>query len=383
MSIDRSCPEVYEDWWLEYAMKEAAVSDLYELAGVMEKHVSSLSDALTLNRSDGFAYHELPMNWLAYGLFFFPQNYMRMMFILEEVSARFDKSFFTGDNLKVMDLGSGTGAATFALLDWLKKNRFKGKVEVTCVDQSAMALKYSKMMAGEVKAGPAATTITWLKQSICSPAVPSQKWDIIMSSYALNEAFMADDDQFAKWTGELLGSLNKGGILLVCEPMEYDKFNRVNALRDRIIACDGMHVIAPCLHDKACPMMKDDEGWCHDVRSWHPTESMRLLNRRLYRKIELLKYSFIVAGRMKKLPECGFNCARMIAPVKDEKGRSLMKGCAGDGTIRHYEVQDRALSKEQADDLDSLERGDVVDYQIEKELRNGKVLRVSSLDSRL
>jgi ribosomal protein RSM22 (predicted rRNA methylase) len=282
-----------------------------------------------------------------------------------------------------MDIGSGSGSASFALLDWLARNRFKGRVELTCLDQSELALEYCRQLMDSVKSGRKAASVKYVKQSMCDAGAIAGKWDMVVSSYALNEVFQEADEAFSGWLKSVLESVSAGGLLVFCEPIEYDKFNRINAIREAVLGTEGFRITAPCLHMKKCPMISLNGGWCHDVRRWHPPETLRLLNRRLFRQIEHLKYSFIAARRAEEGVDRDISSARMIAPIKFEKGRSLMKGCAGDGTIRLYEVQDRELTKDQLEGLDALERGDLVDYQIERELRNGEVLRIKSLESLL
>jgi ribosomal protein RSM22 (predicted rRNA methylase) len=50
-----------------------------------------------------------------------------------------------------------------------------------------------------------------------------------------------------------------GGMLLIVEPGTPDGFTVVRAARDALLLEDA-HTIAPCAHDRPCPLERD---WCH------------------------------------------------------------------------------------------------------------------------
>jgi ribosomal protein RSM22 (predicted rRNA methylase) len=50
-----------------------------------------------------------------------------------------------------------------------------------------------------------------------------------------------------------------GGMLLIVEPGTPEGFTVVRAARDALLA-QGAHTIAPCAHDRPCPLERD---WCH------------------------------------------------------------------------------------------------------------------------
>jgi ribosomal protein RSM22 (predicted rRNA methylase) len=189
---------------------------------------------------------------------------------------------------------------------------------------------------------------------------PPGAWDLIVVSYALNEAFAgAGEAPLTAWLEEAAGRLTADGLLIVCEPAETEP-GRMAWLRQRAAGLENIHIWSPCLHRGACPLAGRGEG-CHDVRRRPAPESVRLLNRRLHRDVVNLKFSSLVVGKRPVGVAVGPEQFRLVAPVRWLKGKWAMTGCAGDGQLRCYEVLQRALSSEQKRGMDRLERGQVLE----------------------
>ncbi|OYX83732.1 MAG: hypothetical protein B7Y75_05125 [Azorhizobium sp. 35-67-5] len=79
--------------------------------------------------------------------------------------------------------------------------------------------------------------------------------DLVIASYVINEL---DDGPRARLVASMWDKTED--VLLIVEPGTPAGFARIVATRAQLIA-KGAHVIAPCPHDGACPMMPPD--WCH------------------------------------------------------------------------------------------------------------------------
>src|SRR5207248_5264040 len=79
--------------------------------------------------------------------------------------------------------------------------------------------------------------------------------DLVTASYVLGEFPEAGRLRVAKaaWAAAK-------NVLLVIEPGSPRGFEVIREIRDALIA-DGAHVVAPCPHDRACPM--GGGRWCH------------------------------------------------------------------------------------------------------------------------
>jgi ribosomal protein RSM22 (predicted rRNA methylase) len=357
-----------ESWWLTEAAGRMKLRDPAAVLAQLEPLVSELSDSFTTERAAGFAaYARRPFAWLAYSLFYFPQTFMRVQWILQEAARRLQAAPSPDrlTPLRVLDLGSGTGAATAAwLATWPRSPNVA--IDLTAVDASDGALDLMEGLIHGNRAlfGDVDLTVRCADLRSEIRRLPGD-WDVVLISYALNEAFHdASDHEIRSWWRLLTDRLAPGGLLIVCEPLVLGGTPLVVRLREWALTPDtGVQVVAPCLHQYDCPMSDGASGWCHDVRRWRVAESVQSLNRRLFRSVFDLKYSFLALIKQPVPTDDDAGTARLVAPVYPEKGRWSFRGCAADGCLRTYEVLQRTLDRQGQDAVDALERGDVVQFK--------------------
>jgi ribosomal protein RSM22 (predicted rRNA methylase) len=82
----------------------------------------------------------------------------------------------------------------------------------------------------------------------------AQSYDLIVLGHVLNEL----DVDLRASVVELAWQLT-GGLLVIVEPGTPEGFAVVRAARDALLAA-GAQTIAPCAHDRPCPLEGD---WCH------------------------------------------------------------------------------------------------------------------------
>lgn len=377
----RTYPPELESWWLQTAARRMELPDRALLLDRLEALVAELSDSFTTERPAGFAaYARSPFAWLAYSLFFFPQTFMRMRWILQEALLRRlpVDGHPPGDSVRILDLGSGTGAASAA---WLctQDNR-RCPVELTAVDAADGALDLLEDLVRENRSAWGDIDLTVRCADLRSEIrrLPGE-WDVVLISYALNEAFQsASDHDLRAWWRLLADRLAPGGLLVVCEPLVLTGTPLMVKLRQWSLAPDsGLHVVAPCLHSQACPMADGANGWCHEVRRWRVAGSVETLNRRLFRSVHDLKYSFLVVTKADVRSSDDSGLARLVAPVGTLKGRWAFTGCAADGFLRTFEVLQRGMERAERDAIDALERGDIVRFQSPVLLGDGLTYRAA------
>ena len=347
-----------ESRWLDLAREFSGLDDMKECLSSFEEEIRSLSDAFTKGRAEGFrGYATSRRSWLAYGLFFHPQTFARIDLILRELMARHPARFAGKSSWRVLDLGAGAGAASHAIAANLSAT-----IQATWVDSSSVAMELGKAMAEPNKG----LSIEAIAGNLREP--PAGPFDLVVASYALNEAFGENDDAaLDAWLARAVSTLAADGILILCEPLVYTAGQRMARLRSLALQKLGCHVLAPCLHQKACPLASQS-AWCHDVRYWELPPGARYLNQRLHRSIQDLTFSFLALSKAPATESNAAGDARIVAPVRWLKGRWEMTGCAGDGSLHTYEVLARGFSAEQKERLNHLERGDVVHLDIDRVL---------------
>jgi ribosomal protein RSM22 (predicted rRNA methylase) len=371
-----SYPIQLEQWWLDQARKLTGIADLVPCMASMEKDVERLSDLFTLDRAAKFGdYARDERMLLAYGLFFFPQTFIRVQLVLEELSGFRLPSFRPR---RILDLGCGSGAATFAALMHFRESQ----MEARAVDASSPFLDIAEKLFKENRT-------LWPNASLSVETGDlfdfrgEESWDLILVSFALNEAMESRTEDEAKtWLRRWLDRLAPGGVLLILEPVSQATSERLERLRNWVSEHKVARILGPCLHHASCPLLNKGELWCHEVRRWRIPETLQVLNRRLFRSIEDLKFSFLMLERT-EAPDggtAGPDVFRMIAPMRKMKGKLVTAGCAADGGARTYEMLTRGLDRPAEDDLISFERGSIVRSVGLQPLADGKTLRARNFE---
>ena len=117
-------------------------------------------------------------------------------------------------------------------------------------------------------------------------------------------------------------------LVAIIEPGTMKGFETILALRDNLIAAGG-HIIAPCPHERACPMAsadKLDADWCHFASRFERSS----LHRRI-KGAELgyedEKYSYIAASKS----PVQLALARIIRHPMRRAGFTQLQLCAEEG----------------------------------------------------
>src|SRR5687768_8687801 len=134
-------PQELEHWWMQFALRQFRTESLHGCEHRLEQKIQFLSDQFTKERTrltrDYFSDPEL---LAAYGLFFFPQNYVRTGVVLQEIMSR---GWAPPGEITVLDLGAGPGSASFAAACHFP-NR---EIDLTGVDRSNEALSVMERIA--------------------------------------------------------------------------------------------------------------------------------------------------------------------------------------------------------------------------------------------
>ncbi len=220
----------------------------------------------------------------------------------------------------VLDVGAGTGAATWAFHDAVEGASF------TCLErEDAMIRLGSGLMAED----PALARAAWIKHDF-SVAPVTQRADAVIASYALNEL---SEEKRAQVLRNLWDCADK--LLVIIEPGTPEGFRQLRLARQTLTALGG-HVAAPCVCDGECPLPPDD--WCHFTS--------RVARSRLHKQLkggdvpyEDEKFAFLAIS---KTP-CEPASARILRHPLKEAGRITLRLCTKDG------IADRAVTKKQGE----------------------------------
>ncbi len=369
-------PGQLEHFWREEARKLWGFLPEDVLLERVRPHVQALSDRFTTERAGiAEAYGDDAVARVAYGLFFFPQTYARTQFVLRECW----RPPAGGGPVRILDLGAGTGAAGLAALRRLGSR----PSHVRAVDRSAGALDALARAAAACRELWPGGLVETDRSDLTVPTGPTDLHDLILCSFTLNE--LADREpafDAAAWVRDLMAGLAPGGLLVVIEPALKVTARRLEVLRDRVAAEGWGRIAGPCLHHAPCPMRAEGRFWCHEVRRWTPPPLAEKINRTLFRDLPNLKFSFLALTGRARPPDpphraepsaCGDAArARLVAPMKRERGKFVARGCAADGALHDYELLTRHLTAEQRLAVAALERGARVQWSDLKPLGNAR-----------
>ena len=200
-----------------------------------------------------------------------------------------------------LDVGAGPGTAAWATLD-LWPSLAASLVEPNAVFRTLAA----KLM-------PAAAIIAGGLDAKLPHA------DLVIAGYVLAELPEMEAAKIAEKLWQVTDQM-----LVLVEPGTPQGFARIRAARATLIAAGG-HVVAPCTHDKDCPLTGDD--WCHF--------SQRLARSRDHKiakgadaPFEDERYSYVAVSRV---PVDHAGRARIIKPVLDAKPGLTLPLCDAAG----------------------------------------------------
>jgi len=235
-------------------------SEIYELS----QGIKILSRGLTGTRNLlGAPYMEDPALLGAYLLFYWPLSYAQVWTILEDPGLKKQGFSLQGEAL---DLGSGPGPLSFALLDAGFERSF-------ALDASPRALNLAQELAKQ--RGPEyrarLQTQVWRRgqklelKGVFEGARP----DIAVYGHVLNEfPGLSERQAVLKDVSLFMQACGADRIRhLVLEPALRQSSRDLLALREAVLG-PNTRILGPCFTQKPCPALKLDDQTCHGAVHW-------------------------------------------------------------------------------------------------------------------
>ncbi len=251
----------------------------------------------------------------AYAVTRLPATFAALSAVLSETRAR----LLAWEPRSLLDAGAGPGVSAWASVAVWPSLRRAALLER---DQRMMTLG-AELLA---MAPPGELEISWrqvdLTGSWGKPALAHT--DLVTCAYVLNEL---PETQRSELVARLWSVTEPAtGVLALVAPGTPAGFAIIRAARDQLIAA-GAHIIAPCVHERPCPMQPGD--WCHMAQ--------RLARSRLHRQLkggdapfEDEKFSYIIAARQPGTRAA----ARVIRHPVTYPGRVMLDLCGPEGLER-------------------------------------------------
>ncbi|WP_269854226.1 small ribosomal subunit Rsm22 family protein [Streptomyces sp. RPT161] len=220
-----------------------------------------------------------------------------------------------------VDIGGGTGAATWAVADaWPAAGH-----STTVLDWAQPALDLGRALAAEAP-HPSLCQAQWHRQPI-GGALTLPPSDLVTISYVLGELTESDRESV------VATAARAARAVLVVEPGTPDGYRRILRARQQLVD-EGLGVVAPCPHNGECPVQ--DPDWCHFAA--------RVNRSSLHRQVkggslpyEDEKFSYVAAMRDPVLPAA----SRVVRHPQIRKGQVLLDLCTRDEGLRRTTVSKR------------------------------------------
>jgi len=261
-----------------------------------------------LSPNDRRAWSELDR--LAYVAVRMPATYAAIRAVLGEVSHRRPDLAVRS----LLDLGSGPGTGL-----WAATNTFTSVACATHVEVDRSMNEIARRLLAETTVG-ARVQSTW-QHGDASKQYQVSPHDLALVAYLLGEVSPDARNQIvdAAWVVAT-------GALVIVEPGTPAGFRCVLAARSRLVE-QGATIIAPCPHDRLCPLPDDD--WCHFGARLNRSSVHRNIKQATL-AYEDEKYSYVIAVRV---PRSGAE-ARVIRRPQFQTGRVFIELCSADGLAR-------------------------------------------------
>ena len=273
------------------------------------------------------------LDFRAYLVARLPATYAAVAFCLAELAKRVPQ--FTPASL--LDAGSGPGTAA-----WAAAVAYPELSSFTFLDNNAQFLRLACSLAAQSD-HPALQRARALDGDISS--LQGVAAELVVAAYALAELPQSKTEEAAIALWQACKN-----TLLIIEPGTPQGFARIHRARATLIA-QGAHLVAPCTHMNACPILVPD--WCHfSVRLSRSRDHMHA--KKAVVPFEDEKFSYVIASRT----AVGLEGSRILAPPVETKAAINLKLCAENGLTRQSIARrDRAAYKR----VRKLEWGDLLE----------------------
>lgn len=250
------------------------------------------------------------------------------------VLSTLDRAGWKPASKRLIDWGCGTGMAALAVAGW------SGIREVRAHDQSPQAMKFAidKLRSQGLEASPMRT------------GDPMPGDTLLLVSHVAGELLDEELSALAKFAAG-------AEEIIWVEPGSREISLRLSRVHE-MLREEGHHLIAPCTHHSACPMVGQEKDWCHFFAKPPAGIFQSAFWREFSLKLEIdlraLPFSFLVSS---KNPTAGWpqGAERLIGHPRVLKGHCELQCCGSEGlAVRGLQKRDepelfRRLCREDLD----------------------------------
>jgi len=174
---------------------------------------------------------------IAYAISRMPATYCAVYTALSHTLKNYNQ-----DIKSVLDVGAGTGAATWAVADLVQVD------EITCLEREEEMRKIGSCLMNQH-----ISMVKWKAFDLVQDEI-KENADLVITSYVINELAEADREEsiIKMWNATK-------GLLVIIEPGTPQGFSHILQAR-KLLLEQGANIVAPCTHNNKCSVGNDD--WC-------------------------------------------------------------------------------------------------------------------------
>lgn len=364
-----------EKWSTPFSAKKTADSIL-QLSDFYIKNPDGKTPWEDKNTILAYLFYYLPLNFLRSLAVFQQLNFLDLL--NSDVLARLSEKA----PIEIDELGSGFGSCSLAFF-LENPNAIKYISRVTYFEVSDVPSRWHQNLFNEVFKDRPELIELHGKKAAFAKKFPGEKSErnttanpikILMASYALTE--MPNHEKLIK----------NYDLIIILEPSTSTDGRKLMQLRQSLID-QGQIMLAPCLHQKACPLLSQSpKDWCHDRIHWKMPMWFLELEKHLPMKNQTLTFSYLVsakAGLFESLNQgdtatnpAHLESPRWIRTVGDtlmEKGKNRQLICY-DQERRFFAWMHKDFEK---GSLAAIPRGSIVPFPSDFQIKSNEV-RVKS-----
>lgn len=306
---------------------------------------AALSEAFTSERST------LPKNYLnkkeyrsAYLMYFTLTNAAKVWYCLERA-----KQSLPNRGLNILDVGCGPATAALACSAFFSDR----PLTIVGVDQNKSILKDGYGLWNRMK--PPANhklTLTPTLSDRRERKFTREKFDLAIAANVLSE----QPEQQLQMATALL---EQAKVVILIEPALQKTTRELMKLRDELLHRQTGTVLAPCLHQQDCPMLKfNNRDWCHFYINWQCPKLIRDVDHFIGNKHDYLKMAYMIfSGGVAATTQKPKNRWRVVSSQLKSKGKTEWNLCGDDGRLQKMQILDKEFEKYGSP---KIRRGDVI-----------------------
>lgn len=239
-----------------------------------------------------------------------PATYAAVHYCLREMQNRAPELL----PLSMLDVGSGPGTASWASVELWPQIQ-----AVTFLDNNARFLELAARLSVASSNGSLQNARSELGNFLQIESAVAA--DLVVAAYALAEIPVDKTGNAARSLWQVTRH-----ALAIIEPGTPQGFARIRQARESLIEL-GAHILAPCTHTTACPMVESD--WCHfSVRLPRSRDHMHA--KRASVPYEDERFSYLIASRSK----VATNGLRILSPPVESKSHMGFRLCTENGVTQ-------------------------------------------------